>query len=134
MLRRLSGREHQVVTGVALVDAATGETRTSAVTSTVHLRPLRDVEFAGFVATGEPRDKAGGYAIQGRGAYLVARFEGCFNNIVGLPLCEATALFAGTGVTIPATWRGCSVPDGSRCPRCTWVRRQAPDSCHNPYD
>ena len=90
MLRRLSGREHQVITGIALVDAATGWRRQSAVASMVLFRTLRDDEIAAYVATGEPRDKAGAYAIQGIGGGLIEGFAGCYTNIVGLPLCEVS--------------------------------------------
>ena len=117
MLRRLSGRPHEVVTGLALVDAATGEIARSAVTSTVHMRRLGDDEIAAYVATGEPRDKAGAYAIQGTGSALISALDGCFTNVVGLPLCETATLLARLGVAIPAAWRGCRLPDGSLCPR-----------------
>jgi septum formation protein len=117
MLRRLSGRAHDVITGLALVDAGSGEERTGAVQSTVTFRPLADKEIARYVATGEPRDKAGGYAIQGIGGELIARMEGCFANVVGLPLCAVSSLLTEAGILIPADWAGCRLPDGSRCPR-----------------
>jgi septum formation protein len=99
MLRRLSGRPHEVITGVALVDAATGASRSAAVTSTVHMRPLTDEAIVAYVATGEPRDKAGAYAIQGRGAALIDRHEGSFTNVVGLPLDEVAALLRDAGLS-----------------------------------
>jgi septum formation protein len=86
LLRRLSGREHQVVTGLALVDAETGFCQTSAVASVVRFRPVSDEEIAAYVATGESRDKAGAYAIQGLGADLIAALSGCYTNVVGF-LC-----------------------------------------------
>jgi septum formation protein len=117
MLRRLSGREHSVVTGVALVDMETGACQTSAVTSLVRFRSLRDEEIAAYVATGEPGDKAGAYAIQGLGADLIAHLNGCYTNVVGLPLCEVERLLTSAGVTLPASWRGCRLPNGEPCPR-----------------
>jgi septum formation protein len=117
MLRRLSGREHSVVTGVALVDAETGACQTGAATSHVRFRPLTEEEIAAYVATGEPRDKAGAYAIQGLGANLVAGLSGCYANVVGLPLCEVARLLTASGVTLPASWSGCRLPDGDLCPR-----------------
>ncbi len=88
MLRRLSGREHCVHTGVALLSAAGDEididSRTA--TSRVTFRLLSDAEIQAYVATGEPMDKAGAYGIQGLGGRLVARFQGSFTNIVGLPM------------------------------------------------
>ncbi|MCC7024103.1 MAG: Maf family protein, partial [Thermomicrobiales bacterium] len=116
MLRRLSGRAHDVITGLALVDAGSGEERTDAVQSTVTFRPLAGEEIARYVATGEPRDKAGGYAIQGAGGELLARLDGCFANVVGLPLCAVSELLTEAGILIPADWAGCRLPDGARCP------------------
>jgi septum formation protein len=86
MLSVLSGRGHEVITGLAVVDAATGRftVRTSA--TQVWFRQLSDREIEGYVATGEPLDKAGAYGIQERGALLVERIEGCYSNVVGLPL------------------------------------------------
>jgi septum formation protein len=117
MLRRLAGRPHRVITGIALVDAATGAVSRSVVTSVVHVRPLSDEEVAAYVATGEPRDKAGAYAIQGIGAGLIAGLDGCYTNVVGLPLCETAGLLAAAGVHLPASWQGCRLLDGTSCPR-----------------
>ncbi len=117
MLRRLSGREHEVITGLAVIDAATGAETTSSVASTVHVQPLRDEAITDYVATGEPRDKAGAYAIQGRGAALIAGLDGCFTNVVGLPLCETACILTAAGMVIPAAPPVCRLPDGSPCPR-----------------
>ena len=86
MLRALSGRTHEVVTGLALVDAPSGREETLAVTTRVTMIDAGDEEIAAYVATGEPLDKAGAYAVQGLGARLVARVDGCFTNVVGLPV------------------------------------------------
>jgi septum formation protein len=117
MLRLLSGREHRVVTGIAVVDTGSGSVDTSTVTSIVHFRALSDREIASYVATDEPRDKAGAYAIQGLGAGLVSALKGCFTNVVGLPLCETARLLSATGVIIDPIWPGCRLPDGASCPR-----------------
>jgi septum formation protein len=83
-LRRLAGREHVVVSGLTLLD---GELeRTGHAATTVRFRPLTGDEVAGYVAAGEWQGRAGGYAIQGRGAGLVESVEGCFYNVVGLPV------------------------------------------------
>jgi len=86
MLRALSGRTHEVVTGLALVDAPSGREETLAVTTRVTMLDASDEDIAAYVATGEPLDKAGAYAVQGLGARLVARVDGCFTNVVGLPV------------------------------------------------
>jgi septum formation protein len=117
MLRRLSGRAHRVVTGIAVVNAGTGSLQTSAITSIVAFRGLTDGEIARYVGTGEPIGKAGAYAIQGIGADLVSKLEGCFSNVVGLPLCETARLLHAAGVTIDPAWPGCRLPDGTPCPR-----------------
>ena len=117
MLRLLSGRDHRVVTGIAVIDAASGSLRSSAVSSVVRFRSLSDGNVAAYVATGEPRDKAGAYAIQGLGADLVSHLKGCFSNVVGLPLCETASLLRDAGLNISTTWPGCRLPNGERCPR-----------------
>ena len=87
MLRSLSGKWHQVMTAVALVDANdTKHEWTSVEITNVKFRDLTDDVIAAYVATGESMDKAGAYGIQGYGALLVERIEGCYNNVVGLPL------------------------------------------------
>jgi septum formation protein len=97
MLARLSGREHHVLTGFTLL-APGGEQRSDTVESRVLFRPLDDTRIASYVATGEPLDKAGAYAIQGRGAALVARVDGSFTNVIGLPLDEVGAVLREAGL------------------------------------
>ena len=84
MLRLLSGRTHQVITGVCLL--APAFERTEAEITQVVFSPLSDDEIAQYVQTGEPMDKAGAYAIQGIASRWVVRIEGCYFNVVGLPL------------------------------------------------
>lgn len=103
MLRRLRGREHVVVTGVAVVDTATGREATEAVVSRVRMADYSDAAIEAYVASGEPLDKAGAYAIQGQGGRLVERLEGSWSNVVGLPVEATRALLAAFGVvTVPA--------------------------------
>ena len=98
MLARLAGREHRVVTGFVLV-APDGMTRADeVVVSRVCFRPLRPAAIAAYADSGEPLDKAGGYAIQGRGAALVSSIEGSFTNVIGLPLQEVEAALAEAGL------------------------------------
>jgi len=84
ILRLLSGRTHRVITGVALVTAKGVEVAAEA--TAVRFLTLSDEEIAAYVATGEPMDKAGAYAIQGRAARWIPRIEGCYFNVMGLPL------------------------------------------------
>ena len=88
MLTQLSGTSHEVVTGVALVDASTERTVVWAETTQVYFRKLHRTEIADYIATGEAADKAGAYGIQERGAAFVSRIEGCYFNVVGLPLAS----------------------------------------------
>lgn len=90
MLRMLSGRTHTVITGVAV--ATSGRTEVAAEVTGVRFVTLSDAEIAEYVATGEPMDKAGAYGIQGRAARWIPRVEGCYFNVVGLPIALVTAM------------------------------------------
>ena len=90
MLRLLSGRSHHVITGVAVVTRES--TEVAAEVTGVRFLSLSDAEIQAYVATGEPMDKAGAYAIQGRAARWIPRIEGCYFNVVGLPIALVTAL------------------------------------------
>ncbi|MEL7941578.1 Maf family protein [Pseudomonas delhiensis] len=92
MLSALSGRQHQVLTAVAVADRDRCEVRV--VASTVSFRRIGEAEAQAYWATGEPQDKAGGYAIQGLAAIFVNRVEGSYSGVVGLPLCETAELLA----------------------------------------
>jgi septum formation protein len=90
MLRLLSGRTHRVITGVAVVTAA--HTEVSSESTAVQFLTLSDQEIAAYIATGEPMDKAGAYAIQGRAARWIPRIEGDYFNVVGLPISLVSSL------------------------------------------
>jgi septum formation protein len=90
MLRMLSGRTHRVITGVAL--ATESGTQVAAEVTAVRFLTLSDEEIRGYVVTGEPLDKAGAYGIQGRAARWIPRIEGCYFNVVGLPLALVSTL------------------------------------------
>jgi septum formation protein len=92
MLRLLSGRTHHVITGVAVV--AADRTEVAAEVTGVRFLTLSDDEIESYVATGEPMDKAGAYAIQGRAARWVPRVQGCYFNVVGLPLALVSTMLA----------------------------------------
>lgn len=101
MLGQLSGREHEVMTAVALAHGP--QTRTVVSVSRVTFRALDEAERRAYWATGEPADKAGGYAIQGLGAAFVERIEGSYSGVMGLPLYETARLLRAAGVPV---WQG----------------------------
>jgi septum formation protein len=96
MLARLSGRTHQVLTAVALAVLAGVACRLS--TSEVRFRRLTHAECLAYWRSGEPRDKAGGYAVQGRGAVFIEHLSGSYSGVMGLPLFETAQLLAAAGV------------------------------------
>lgn len=99
MLRRLSGNVHKVFTGVAVVHPSKSST-VRFEESLVHLRSLSEAEIGRYVEGGEPMDKAGSYAIQGRGALFVDRVVGCFHNVIGLPLSLLWDMLKDVGVDL----------------------------------
>jgi len=146
MLRRLRGREHRVITGVALVDAARpGSTSTSPapkgggidaapstgrshrlsemafrladhVTTSVRMRPYTDADIAAYIARGEPFDKAGAYAIQDQAFHPVASYHGCYCNVVGLPLRAVVSLLRQAGLDITHHHLAGLPPECAGCP------------------
>ena len=96
MLRSLSGRGHEVHTGLALLGR--GERRTCSEMTEVFFRPVSEEEILAYVRTGEPMDKAGAYAAQGRGAVFVERVCGEFFNVMGMPLCRLSLMLKEFGV------------------------------------
>ncbi len=97
MLEKLSGRTHAVVTGVALIRLPDAERRTFVESTLVHFAQLSSEEITRYLATGEPHDKAGAYAIQGRAGRFIPRIEGDYFNVVGLPLARVTQALAELG-------------------------------------
>jgi septum formation protein len=96
MLRMLSGREHQVITGVCLV--VIGQSSVASETTLVTVSEITDKDIADYVASGEPVDKAGAYAIQGIASRWIARIEGDYNNVVGLPVALVYRMLRQAGV------------------------------------
>lgn len=99
MLHSLSGREHLVHTGVSIYEQCQKKTIETCVTTTVEFCELTPQIAKRYWQTGEPRNKAGGYAIQGMGAQFVIRLSGSYSNVVGLPLFETSQLLAQAGLT-----------------------------------
>lgn len=100
MLEKLSGRVHRVITAIVIKDAGTGRELEKSAETRVWFRNLSPVEIASYVESGEPLDKAGAYGIQERGALLVDRIEGCYYNVVGLPLSILVELLQEIGLNI----------------------------------
>ena len=98
MLSALSGRTHQVRTGVTVSRGERMETRTE--TTSVAFRPLNQDEIWGYIRTGEPFDKAGGYGVQGKAALFVRKIEGDYFNVMGLPLFLLGGMLADFGVNL----------------------------------
>ena len=98
MLRMLSGRSHQVVSGLCLLQGERAET--TAVTTDLHFRDLSEAEIAAYVATGEPMDKAGAYGIQGLASIFVDSLSGDYYNVMGLPLCTLAQLLPSFGISV----------------------------------
>jgi len=88
MLDRLSDREHKVFTGFTLAHVATKVYKTKVIRSTVQFKKISPEEMEWYVNCDEPYDKAGGYAVQGKGAYFIKSIRGSYTNVIGLPLCE----------------------------------------------
>lgn len=99
MLRRLSGKDHIVYTGVALYDPASCQISTGHDRTVVRMRKLEDKVIRWYVDTGEPMDKAGAYALQGAGAFLVQRIEGDYTGVIGLPLPKVFDMLQDAGVS-----------------------------------
>lgn len=100
MLTALSGQTHEVVTGVVLIDCQNGTTWQEAVKTRVTFHRMTNEEIEAYIASGEPMDKAGAYAIQGRGAVFVKQIEGCYANVVGLPVSTVYKILQKAGVTL----------------------------------
>jgi septum formation protein len=99
MLSNLRGATHQVLTGVTVLDTASGRSETKVVSTAVTMRNYTDEEISAYVATGEPRDKAGSYAIQGLGKSMVQEIAGSFDNVVGMPSSALLELLGMFGVS-----------------------------------
>ena len=100
MLKRLSGRKHEVLTGVAVVDSDSGEKLVEVEKTTVEFRSLSDKEIEEYVLSGEPMGKAGSYAIQGGAGKFLAGLEGSFTNVVGLPLVRLVGMLEEMGIVV----------------------------------
>lgn len=88
MLTQLSGREHKVITAFYILNTSTDQSISEHVETSVTFKELCEDEILAYIKTGEPYDKAGGYAIQGIGSFMIKEIKGSYTNVVGLPICE----------------------------------------------
>ncbi|NQV89297.1 MAG: septum formation inhibitor Maf [Parcubacteria group bacterium] len=103
MLSRLNGTTHSIITGMTIIDTASGRVESRAVVTEVDFRDLKDDEIQTYVDSGEALDKAGAYGIQGLGVILVKRIRGDYSNIVGLPLTPLVEMLKDFGVDVLST-------------------------------
>ena len=97
MLSLLNGREHLVITGFCILDPSGDVAHGEAVTTTVRIKGLTDLEIEAYTNMDEPYDKAGGYAVQGIGSFMIKQVSGSYTNVVGLPLCELIEALISSG-------------------------------------
>lgn len=105
MLERLSGREHTVITGVAVADSETGEERSGYQKTLISMKDICPERIRKYVNTGEPLGKAGAYAVQGRAAIFIQSIRGCYFNVVGLPIAKLDDLFSSLDVDLFALYK-----------------------------
>lgn len=104
MLELLSGKKHEVYTGVALVQH-NGRQLSAAARTEVWMRPLTSTWITTYIETGEPLDKAGAYAVQGLGSVMIEKIHGCYFNVVGLPVSTLVTMLQEWGIDLPSYWR-----------------------------
>jgi septum formation protein len=97
MLRRLSGKEHRVLTGFSVLHLERGKGDREAVQTAVKVKKLTQTEIDWYIQTGEPFDKAGAYAVQGIGSFMIESIKGSYTNVVGLPICELIQMLSRLG-------------------------------------
>ena len=100
MLKTLSNKEHQVISGLSIIQCSTGKAITMHESTKVWIRALEDREIISYISSGEPVDKAGSYAIQGIGSLFVEKIQGCYFNVVGLPVNKLFKIMKQFGINL----------------------------------
>jgi septum formation protein len=100
MLKTLSNKEHQVISGLSVIKGSTGKAITMHESTKVWIRELEDREIMNYISSGEPMDKAGAYAIQGIGSLFVEKIQGCYFNVVGLPISKLFIIMKQFGINL----------------------------------
>jgi septum formation protein len=116
MLRLLRGRSHLVYTGITLIHLAAGRTTHEVAATKVSMRDYAEAEIAAYIASGDPMDKAGAYAIQHPQFRPVAALDGCYANVVGLPLCQLACALHDMGVAMPVDRSAVCPAQPRQCP------------------
>ncbi len=116
ILKRLCGRQHQVITGLAFFDSKRSQLLVRSVATAVFMADYPPAVLQSYVESGEPMDKAGAYAIQGIGGQLVRSIAGCYSNVVGFPLCEVSRMLKRLGIEFTGSNPVCVLPSGEPCP------------------
>lgn len=129
MLLRLRARWHQVKTGLAVCDPHSGRLETALAVTEVHMRPYSQAEIEAYIASGDPFDKAGAYAIQNAAFHPVDRIQGCYANVVGLPLCLLARLLEKFGLAPRGVFPlACEENLGYKCSECeAALNRHSPE-------
>jgi len=123
MLGCLRGHTHEVLTAVAVISAGDGRAIQDVCVTEVEMRPYSEAEMLDYIATGDPFDKAGGYAIQHEEFGPVQRIKGCYANVVGLPVCILARMLEKSGVPFPITFPAQRSPHQyEKCPVCLQLR------------
>lgn len=116
MLQKLRGRSHYVYSGLSVRDTANDNVLTDLCVTEVQMRAYSDAEIDDYVATGDPLDKAGAYAIQNYNFNPVKKITGCYTNVVGLPLCHLVEVLGNLEINTPdEITRGCRTSNGYNC-------------------
>ena len=115
MLRELRGTEHQVTTGLTVIEVATGRSLTDYMTAEIVMRDFSDAEMEESIASGMPMDKAGAYAVQDQDFRPARMKSGCYTNVVGLPLCRLTSMLRELGYSLPADLPASMRETGENC-------------------
>lgn len=130
MLSRLRGRSHAVYSAITLREAASGRVLTDLAETRVVMRAYTSAQVAAYVASGDPLDKAGAYAIQHAGFHPVAELQGCYANVVGFPLCHLARCLRAWGLELPRQVpAGCQAHTGHSCAIYTSILAGQPNRC-----
>lgn len=133
MLLTLLGKKHSVITGLALIDVSTGSSTTCHVATSVTMRRYTQGEIEEYIASGDPMDKAGAYGVQNKSFRPAAHVDGCYLNVVGLPLCSLVEMLQGLGIKAKLKSSSLLPMECHNCPlrttgEASWQESQNPET------